>query len=384
MFFLYSFTHVLEFVIEDTKQKKTKKNKWLPISIRFVPTVEETQAWIALVLPRMIIGSFCVIFVSGLWQMLIVFISHRNGCTVKQILYLIWTLCISVHVFVASTMTFSTLDHSFQEKLLFSSNIFKNAYVLTEKFHVVHPYGLFRRMTGIGKLKNEGEMILARPEIILEKTFDQGQTWKEFSFHYKPGDLFTSPRRAMPFQPRLDWQMWFAALEEDYQKAPWLVHLIDKLLENTKEVKALLDLSKQQQQQEEEESSPQAIRAVLYYYDYTRWNTSWSFQIPNAFFLNETNSKQWWHRFHPKEYLPPLEKNNPSVKAFLKQFGWTTRTSKTTKTLTCWQEWWCFLIEKLIQWKEIGAISMALSIWMLEDCYWRVVVVVKKKKLKKF
>ena len=39
---------------------------------------------------------------------------------------------------------------------------------------------------------------------------------------------------AAPHQPRLDWQMWFAALGS-YEHNPWLVHLVYKLLIGQKE-----------------------------------------------------------------------------------------------------------------------------------------------------
>ena len=37
-------------------------------------------------------------------------------------------------------------------------------------------------------------------------------TWPDYEFPYKPGDLKRAPRWVAPYQPRLDWQMWFAAL----------------------------------------------------------------------------------------------------------------------------------------------------------------------------
>src|SRR5438132_1682821 len=64
--------------------------------------------------------------------------------------------------------------------------------------HVVNTYGLFAVMT------------TERPEIIVEGSND-GQTWVEYEFRYKPGDVRQPPAWAAPHQPRLDWQLWFAA-----------------------------------------------------------------------------------------------------------------------------------------------------------------------------
>ena len=51
-------------------------------------------------------------------------------------------------------------------------------------------------------------------------------------FAYKPGAVARPAPLVAPHQPRLDWQMWFAALGS-YQGAPWLVHFVDKLLEGS-------------------------------------------------------------------------------------------------------------------------------------------------------
>jgi hypothetical protein len=47
---------------------------------------------------------------------------------------------------------------------------------------------------------------------------------------YKPGDVLAAPPVIAPHQPRLDWQMWFAALGS-YSHDPWIIHLADQLLE---------------------------------------------------------------------------------------------------------------------------------------------------------
>src|SRR6185437_4658084 len=68
-----------------------------------------------------------------------------------------------------------------------------------DPFRSVNGYGLFAVMT------------TARPEIAIEGS-DDGRTWREYPFRYKPSELDRAPRWVAPHQPRLDWQMWFAAL----------------------------------------------------------------------------------------------------------------------------------------------------------------------------
>ena len=95
-----------------------------------------------------------------------------------------------------------------------------------EPFHIVNPYGLFAVMT------------TTRNEIIVEGS-DDGVQWREYEFRYKPGDLGRRPPWNIPHQPRLDWQMWFAALD-DAQRLPWFSRFLERLLENEPSVTALL------------------------------------------------------------------------------------------------------------------------------------------------
>ena len=88
----------------------------------------------------------------------------------------------------------------------------------------VNPYGLFSMMT------------VQRPEILVEGS-DDGEHWKEYPFRYKVGDLSRPPRQVAPHQPRLDWQMWFAALGSP---PGWFVAFLARLLEGSPEVLGLL------------------------------------------------------------------------------------------------------------------------------------------------
>jgi predicted DCC family thiol-disulfide oxidoreductase YuxK len=96
-----------------------------------------------------------------------------------------------------------------------------------EPLHIVSSYGLFAVMT------------TRREEIIIEGS-DDGIEWREYEFRYKPGDLSRAPRWNIPHQPRLDWQMWFAALD-DPRRLPWFWRFVRRLLENEPTVLALLE-----------------------------------------------------------------------------------------------------------------------------------------------
>ncbi len=90
----------------------------------------------------------------------------------------------------------------------------------------INGYGLFRSMTTM------------RPEIVVEASLD-GTTWRDYDFHWKPGDVNERPRFVQPHMPRLDWLMWFAALDPAGNEH-WLRTLIVKLLDGSPTVTGLL------------------------------------------------------------------------------------------------------------------------------------------------
>ncbi len=97
---------------------------------------------------------------------------------------------------------------------------------LISPFHVANNYGPFAVMT------------TKRQEIIIEGSNDN-VNWKEYGFKYKPGDVTRPPSWNIPHQPRLDWQMWFAALESPYQN-PWFRRFLECLLQGQTPVVSLL------------------------------------------------------------------------------------------------------------------------------------------------
>ena len=104
------------------------------------------------------------------------------------------------------------------------NQMYPNVLKLTQgidQLQMVHSYGLFRSMTGVG----------GRPEIVLEGAHKTSGPWKEYNFLYKPGNV-SEPLLpfVLPHQPRLDWQMWFAALGS-YQRNPWLISLVYRLMQ---------------------------------------------------------------------------------------------------------------------------------------------------------
>ncbi len=114
---------------------------------------------------------------------------------------------------------------------------------------IVNTYGLFAVMT------------TTLPEIIVEGS-DDAVNWREYGFKYKPGDVMRRPLWNFPHQPRLDWQMWFAALGTA-QDNPWFAMFLQRLLENSPDVTALLGNNPFPGK------PPVYVRALLYDYRYT-------------------------------------------------------------------------------------------------------------------
>jgi hypothetical protein len=136
-------------------------------------------------------------------------------------------------------------------------------------FRSINSYGLFAVMTP------------SRPEIFVEGSND-GKTWLAYEFKYKPEEPDQRPRFVAPHQPRLDWQMWFAALG-DYRGNPWFVNFCIRLLQGQAEVLALLEKNPFP------ERPPRYVRAIVYDYRFTRMG-----------------SRDWWRREGKGEYLPVI------------------------------------------------------------------------------
>lgn len=140
-------------------------------------------------------------------------------------------------------------------------------------FRNFNPYGLFAVMT------------TKRPEILIEGSND-GAEWRPYEFKWKPGDVRRAPGIVAPHQPRLDWQMWFAALGSAREN-PWFFHFIIRLLEGSPEVLTLLRTNPFP------EAPPRLIRAVYYDYQFTRRGDG-------------SDPEAWWKRELIGLYCQPL------------------------------------------------------------------------------
>jgi hypothetical protein len=141
-----------------------------------------------------------------------------------------------------------------------------------------------------------------RDEIIFEGTEDAvitGETkWKEYEFVAKPGDPNRRPAFVAPYQPRIDWQIWFAAMASpgDY---PWTFHFVWKLLHNDPDTLSLLANNPFP------DKPPHYIRARLYRYRFA-----------------SVGEKGWWRRELINEWLPALSTDNQELRRLMGAMHW--------------------------------------------------------------
>jgi len=151
--------------------------------------------------------------------------------------------------------------------------VVRSAYGAIAPYRILNSYGLF------------AVMITDRQEIILEGS-DDGNYWETYEFYYKPGDLYRAPSFVAPHQPRLDWQMWFAALGP-IRNSPWFYRFTQRLLEGSESVGLLLS------QNPFPGAPPRYLRARVFDYQFTDSQ-------------EKTVDGAWWSRTFIHVFLPPI------------------------------------------------------------------------------
>ena len=181
-------------------------------------------------------------------------------------------LCVAAFLFILSTVPLLGLSRMPQPRPVVA------LYRSLSSFHLVGSYGLFAVMT------------TQRPEIILEGS-DDGIRWLPYEFQYKAGDLKRRPPFVAPHQPRLDWQMWFAALG-DARENPWFFNFCIRILQGSPDVLALLEKNPFP------DHPPRYLRATRYNYHFTDSQT-------------RKRDGTWWQREEEGVYCPVLSLRKP-------------------------------------------------------------------------
>ena len=144
-----------------------------------------------------------------------------------------------------------------------------------EPFRIANEFGLFAVMTR------------ARYEIEFQGSND-GLTWTVYPFRNKPQDVHAPPRIYAPYQPRFDWNLWFASLG-DWRQYPFVLNVEERLLSGSPDVLALFARDPFRGH------PPEQIRVVLWQY----WFTGWA---------EKREQGLWWRREQMGLYSPTLER----------------------------------------------------------------------------
>jgi lipase maturation factor 1 len=144
-----------------------------------------------------------------------------------------------------------------------------------EPFRIANRYGLF------------GIMTRGRYEIEFQGS-DDGKTWVAYPFRYKPQDLTQAPGIYAPYQPRFDWNLWFASLGS-WRDYPIVPNTEVRLLSNAPDVLTLFEKNPFPHE------PPREVRAVMWQY----WFTTMS---------EKRTQGLWWRRQFVGLYAPTLER----------------------------------------------------------------------------
>uniref|UniRef100_A0A8C2K212 Lipase maturation factor n=1 Tax=Cyprinus carpio TaxID=7962 RepID=A0A8C2K212_CYPCA len=130
--------------------------------------------------------------------------------------------------------------------------------------------------------------------------------WLEIEFMYKPGNVSAAPPVVAPHQPRLDWQMWFAALGPHTQ-SPWFSSLLHRLLQGKRDVIRLIQTDESQYPFSKQ--PPAYLRAHRYKYWFSKPKEDGSYP------------QRWWRRVYVEEFYPMVHLGDSYLEQMLDQHG---------------------------------------------------------------
>jgi len=168
------------------------------------------------------------------------------------------------------------------QNLLSSRQAMNTSY---DRLHLVNTYGAFG---SIGEVRNE---------LIIEGSMD-GVNWKEYEFIAKPGSVDRRLPIIAPYQPRIDWQIWFAAMQTP-ETNPWLIHLLWKFLHNDEDALSLISNNPFL------DSPPKYVRIEYYRYNFEK-----------------PSEENIWKREKIRTWFGPISVDSPGLKEFIIANRW--------------------------------------------------------------
>ena len=157
-----------------------------------------------------------------------------------------------------------------------------------DRLALVNTYGAF------------GSVDMVRHELVIEGTRDADPataTWSAYELPCKPGALDRRPCILGPYHLRLDWLIWFQAMD-DQPSDPWILHLVWKLLDGDQEIRELIAV-------DPFAGAPARfvrIRRFVYH-------------------LQPLGAPTWWTRTDEQPWLPPVSLETPGLREALARYG---------------------------------------------------------------
>eukprot|EP00063_Salmo_salar_P005631 XP_013980466.1 PREDICTED: lipase maturation factor 2 isoform X2 [Salmo salar] len=169
----------------------------------------------------------------------------------------------------------------------------------------------------------------------------------EIEFMYKPGNLSAPPSVITPHQPRLDWQMWFAALGT-HAHSPWFTSLMYRLLQGKTDVIELIqsDVSQYPFHQQ----PPMYLRAHRYKYWFTKSLADGSYP------------QRWWRRVYMEEFYPTVYLGDTFLESMLSQHGLKDKSLPRHVSEAA--------VPQVVKWvrSQVRGVSAPLLLWSLLFC----------------
>jgi lipase maturation factor 1 len=198
--------------------------------------------------------------------------SERDGIKVSREIFSNVALCVTAAIFawLLYANLYILLASARWVGLLPSEPV-----ALLEPFRIADEYGLFGRMTW------------KRFEVEFQGSND-GENWTPYPFRNKPQNPAEAPRIYAPYQPRFDWNLWFASLGE-WRENPWVLRCEQLLLQGDHDVEYLFAKNPFPN------GPPKQVRAVLWQYWFTDRAT-------------KRATGMWWRREDLGLFAPSLER----------------------------------------------------------------------------
>ncbi len=164
-----------------------------------------------------------------------------------------------------------------------------------DRLALVNTYGAF------------GSVDMVRHELVIEGTLADDldhADWHAYELPCKPGDLARRPCVLGPYHRRLDWLIWFSAMN-DRLSDPWLLHLVWKLLDGDRTIRELFATDPF------DGKPPRWVRIRRFVYH-----------------LAPLGADTWWTRDSEELWLPPVSLTTPGLREALGRYGWPTPSDR--------------------------------------------------------